>query len=137
MSTDVHDLDTDSIYYRSNGISHSVRFIQPGSDSPGLPDISEVPENTEVDCSLPEPHSSSSTSTLSGGTDFIFISDEDSGSNEQSSDRYANIYCKCDSQNVMKMFAKKWKVVGFGLITLTYMSTYILLTGCTQQIPKS
>ena len=93
VSTDVHDLDNDLIYYRPNGIPHSDPIIQPGSDSPGLPDISEVPENTEVDCSLPEPHSSPSTSTLSGGTDFIFISDEDSGSNEQSSDRYANIYC--------------------------------------------
>ena len=85
-STDVHDLDTELIYHRPSELQRSDCFVQCGRDSPVLQDISEATENEEVDCSLPGPRSSASTPAHS--TDFIFISDEDSGSSEHPSDRY-------------------------------------------------
>ena len=88
-STDAHKLENESNNKTSNDVPSSDCFVQSDTDSPGLPDISEV---TDVECSLPEPRSSS-TSTLSE-TDIICISDEESDSNDRSKDKYATLNSK-------------------------------------------
>ena len=91
VSTQVQDLKNEFSNKLPNHFLSSDHCIQSGGDSPDLTDNIEVTENREVDSSLPEPHSSSSTC----GIDIIDLcsSDEESDS-DLSSDRYATLISK-------------------------------------------